>query len=990
MEYQKLVEKLLQQDESLCLEFKSFWYWRAEKDATKQKGWEEFLKDFISMFNTYDNKDSPRYFIFGFDEKTGEKNNFYTSSNGADLNEVENLDQLKSDLITRLENTCNYSNNNLINLEDFIEFEAVSIEEKKLLLLTLHHAPFYLTLKRDLSGGMKENVIPVRSIKGDSPRNSILPNNQIIKLESIIEKNNKNIQKREKRSIRKIVDAFQTKHFPSANVCLKKESRNKSGIYFELFEIHSEYNPTQIFIYITSFTSQEKTINSIYSDYSENFQEASNIFILVDKENRVGGSIDLDRIEKLFKDKFDKNKKAIKVEYLENFSSNRIYKEELLEEIFSIEKPSSHNVYISPNIKKSNGDMIEADLFFDDWIKNDESPILVIKGTGGVGKTTVARQFIYKIHKNNKLLKSEDNETKYLFINSHGIINELMSSGKINDLYDFYEVLAEVHNTKKRFNRHTFSLSADNGNLVIVLDGIDEVIAKKGSDFDVVKLMNSITTEYLGSLGKTKIIITCRDSFWSNDLVESNNISEIEILPFNREMTLQYFTKIFEDSSKQRKAINMASDYEISSSYVPYILDMIREIIISDEEGLDTANFNSQLLKSSKNKHDFLIGKVCEREIKKLDNTNIDEQLELFMDMALRYSGTLNQSQLNELLSQKFSQKNLTKFNAHPLLKELDSILSFRYDFFEEYFKELSLCLFFEKNEVKLSNLNSDLINILKDYINYDNDFVEELKIRINNPDKLKDDLYLLLADLIDLNPNNYSDIILSNRKSLISSFFILLLMNNEYSKEVRTTLLKEIFMKGECIDNLSLINLHSINKKINFDFRGLKFNNCHFENFENFFECDFDETTYFRNSFFLPKLRKNSQISSSLVASNIDNSTCRYDGLQGYFDEMKAKGVKERDLNDKFVRDITRFFWKGIGFKVIPKQTVHNKFKNNHVLLEKLVSIYFLKEKKITTTRERKEPHYYISDEFDGIRKIMEENDTCIEFERVKKMMSQ
>lgn len=166
MEYQKLVEKLLQQDESLCLEFKSFWYWRAEKDATKQKGWEEFLKDFISMFNTYDNKDSPRYFIFGFDEKTGEKNNFYTSSNGADLNEVENLDQLKSDLITRLENTCNYSNNNLINLEDFIEFEAVSIEEKKLLLLTLHHAPFYLTLKRDLSGGMKENVIPVRSIKG--------------------------------------------------------------------------------------------------------------------------------------------------------------------------------------------------------------------------------------------------------------------------------------------------------------------------------------------------------------------------------------------------------------------------------------------------------------------------------------------------------------------------------------------------------------------------------------------------------------------------------------------------------------------------------------------------------------------------------------------------------------------------------------------------------------------------------------------------------
>jgi hypothetical protein len=43
--------------------------------------------------------------------------------------------------------------------------------------------------------------------------------------------------------------------------------------------------------------------------------------------------------------------------------------------------------------------------------------------------------------------------------------------------------------------------------LIIVLDGIDEVIAKKGSDFDVVKLMNSITTEYLGSLGKQRLLL---------------------------------------------------------------------------------------------------------------------------------------------------------------------------------------------------------------------------------------------------------------------------------------------------------------------------------------------------------------------------------------------------------------------------------------------------------------------------------------------------
>ena len=118
MEHQILLEKLLQQDESLCLEFKSFWYWKLERENLKQKGWDEFLKDFISMFNTYDNNDSPRYFIFGFNEKTAEKNNFFTNSDGDDLKELLDLENLKSDLITRLETTCNYSissTDNIIN-----------------------------------------------------------------------------------------------------------------------------------------------------------------------------------------------------------------------------------------------------------------------------------------------------------------------------------------------------------------------------------------------------------------------------------------------------------------------------------------------------------------------------------------------------------------------------------------------------------------------------------------------------------------------------------------------------------------------------------------------------------------------------------------------------------------------------------------------------------------------------------------------------------
>lgn len=939
MENHALINKLIQKDESLCLEFKSYWYWSSE--SNKEKGWNEFLKDFISMFNTYDEVSLSRYFIFGYDEKTKIFNDYYTQRNNQILDEIKNIEKLKDTLTQKIMSTCVNSpdSNGNFELKDFFEFEQIRIENKNILLLTIHLAPFYLVLNRDLSEGMKKNVIPVRSLQNDSPRNSILNNLDLKKLNKIVENIRKNLIKHEKRTIKKIVEAFQTKHFPSASVVLKGEVRQKLNIYYELFEIQSALYSPQLFIYITSFTSQEKTISKICTDFCESLEKSSNIFILADESNRTGGAIDLERIEKIFKEKLTKNKDAIKIDYLENFSGNMIYKEELSEDIFSIEKPSAHNEYTSPYIKLNN-EKTKSDTFFKKWIDDEESSILLIKGTGGVGKTTVARQFIYKIHEKNKSNRS--NNTKFLFINSHDIINELMSKGKINDLFDFYQVLAEVHDTEKRFNKHTFSLSADNGNLVIVLDGIDEVIAKKGSDFDITKFMHSITTDYLGSLGKTKIIITCRDSFWSNDLIESNNITEIEILPFDQNLATLYFNKIFDDINKQKKAMSIATDYKINDCYVPYILDMIRELIINNDEELDAFDFDSNLLKSHKNKNDFLIGKVCEREINKLDNTNIDDQLELFMEMALRFSGTLNKLQLQELLSKKFSEKNFSKFNAHPLLKESDGVLSFRYDFFEEYFKELALSIFFESEEVKISNLDDYLIEILKNYINFDNDFVSIVKNRITDTEKFKDDLFLLLVDLINIKQRDSSDIIFNNKKILISSFFILLILNNEPNKETRTNLLKEIFMKGEYIENLSLINLHSTNKKISFDFKGVKFNNCHFENFENFLECDFDDKTFFKNSVFLPKLRKNSNISSNFTSNNIDNSTCRSEGLQAYFDEIKERGMKEKDLHDKFLRDVIKFFWKGVGFKVLSKQSVNNKFKNNNELLKKLVSISF------------------------------------------------
>lgn len=365
-----MVQKLTQKDESLCLEFKSYWYWPDSKN--KQKGENEFLKDFISLFNTYD-KNQPRHIVFGYDEKTKSYNNYYEHIDRkgikSSISNIQKIDYLKEFLIKHLEKTCYFldlESNSIpsAKLDDFFELEVQSVSDKEILLLTIHPAPFYFMLKRDLSDGLKENTVPIRCIDTKlSPKNAIASNDQISKLQRIIKKNHTSIVKQDQRSIEKIVYAFQSKHFPSATIKRKGESRKKSGIYYQLFQIHSELVPPQYFIYITAFSSQEKTISALTTQFKDDFKVHANIFILVDKENTLGGKIDLSRIEQIFNAKLNafSNNKA-KADYLEDFSRERIYKSELSEDIFAL-NPSIQNDFISPQLIDSQGCIVDSDFF---------------------------------------------------------------------------------------------------------------------------------------------------------------------------------------------------------------------------------------------------------------------------------------------------------------------------------------------------------------------------------------------------------------------------------------------------------------------------------------------------------------------------------------------------------------------------------------------------------------------------------------------------
>ncbi|MDX6038564.1 hypothetical protein, partial [Acinetobacter baumannii] len=75
---------------------------------------------FISMFNTYNDGSPSRYFIFGYDEKTQEFNDYFRLKDGQTLEELKNIEQLKETLNQKLISTCLHSATfNNFELKDF-------------------------------------------------------------------------------------------------------------------------------------------------------------------------------------------------------------------------------------------------------------------------------------------------------------------------------------------------------------------------------------------------------------------------------------------------------------------------------------------------------------------------------------------------------------------------------------------------------------------------------------------------------------------------------------------------------------------------------------------------------------------------------------------------------------------------------------------------------------------------------------------------------
>jgi hypothetical protein len=976
---QKIVENLINQEETVWLEFKAEWYWSNE-ESRLSKAWGEFLKDFSALFNTHSKQqeDDRKYLIIGFHEADRKLKEFDIDKNGQKLGCFEDLRKFKEKVISKLKhffiNTPEYKGStNLIQIESLFDVTPVVIKSCRLLVFTFHAAPYLLEVKELLQGNesFRNGNIIIRRLKKDgTPENSNANFETVEALKTSVKLKQERDYPNKDTSIKKVVQAFKEKFSPASEILEVKIERNHiSGIYFEIFTIKGEYFATTTFLYFSKYTSQNKTVDYIVENSL--LGDSSNKIILTDTFNKSGGKIDKDRIQQLLNDRgFN-----IQIYYLEDFALKKLY-----EDLFDPQIFHQGNFNIDDFVKPytSESDEKTADILLAEWYESPRKPLIVMKGMGGIGKTTVIKYFLDELH-------SRSENVNILFINSHEIINDIMKSSRIESIYDFYKIVAEKVEETKKFDEKLLELSIDNGNLIIVLDGIDEVIAKVGSKFNIGIFIDSIFKNYSENLEKAKVLITCRDYFW-DDSLQKHHMDKISLKPFSKDLAEKYFRNHFDDENKVKKAMSLADEYAFSGDekiYIPYILDMIKDdlLIASKNRGI-----KSKILKVEEDTNDYLVGKVCEREIVKLDNLEIDYQIKFFIHMAFAFNGTIHKSHLKKLqstLGTEFTNTQIDKFNDHPLLifDKVNNILSFRFDFFNEYFKSIGLSAFLIEGD--FSKIDHDITDVMTQYISYENSFTKSIKKRLGKDisDTLKSSILKFFLEDID----TLDAISTENKHKLSSSLFILLMvLTGVDNTEERTSLLKEFYeYEVGVIKKLCIINLHASSGKVLFDFRGLKFEDCVFENYEYFSACKFDSNTYFANTKFIAPLHMKG-VTPRIGEANIDKYSCDITGIIDVISEIEQVYESEEASLRKDLKQIIKFFWQGSAFKQKLASGANKKLRSHSHIVDCLIEKGVIETTTVTTKQKRADKAYFISPLYSNLRKVMEENETCLEFEEI------
>lgn len=818
----------------------------------------------------------------------------------------------------------------------------------------------------------------------DSPLPSLQINTDPAVLSELNRTNNQTIQR--ERSIAKTVQAYigNNSSFALDNGYPIKHKDWSEKVIFELYRLTEEIGSSKYFLYVHEDSNQSGTL--VYLRNNGLLEKDVPLIVLTEKPSALRES-----------QHRKKNLSAVfgtaHVFFIDDFGRQFLYKEHIQDYI-----PYGLPVYIDSIGDNNISSGPESALHrMKAWYASISAPLMVVKGHGGIGKTTLIKKFLDEVH-------AENSDAGILFIDSNEIIGELegiiRAGRRINDIYDFYDaqVVNQAENSK-RLSKDLLSLSIDNGSLVMVLDGIDEVIAKLGAKFDAASFINSIFTIYSTNLQRAKVIITCRDYFWDS-LQDVGPLNKIDLKPFTYSMAEEFFRKSLDTGAKTAKALSIARRFalkpksDVSEVFIPYVLDLIAYIIKEKDEfgEAQSDSMDGAPLLNLAISNDYLVANICQREISKLHTLGVESQIEFFVQLSVAKDCHVSVYDLRSLLGRLTSEgkhasvEAIERLKGHPLLNCANNSLYFRYDFFNEYFKSIYITKYFVARNIDL--LCDDFIEVAANYLRFDSEFMKTVCERLS----LDDELMLFGVETVERlrenlpldRPGAYKN--LRARSGVFCLYLSLKRAGGAIKLDLEqcTNLLDLFFGNKMEISGLALVNLGSNSSvKPIFDFRGRIFLDCYFERYDFFWECPKDEGTRFCSSIF-KSLEPRKDVRPMFYDKTFDAS-CDTVGISHLLTKIKnAASHRVIEIKEDLVLLFHLFYQRG-NFYPQRQDLVRGKVYSRKYL-DTLIKNRVIEE----YTDPLKVNRYRVAPKFVPIVKHIEQGGPCIELDRIVKMFLQ
>lgn len=218
------------------------------------------------------------------------------------------------------------------------------------------------------------------------------------------------------------------------------------------------------------------------------------------------------------------------------------------------------------------------------------------------------------------------------------------------DVDSLQALYALVSNADDRIDANSLCLNISSGNIIIIIDGLDEIQAKLKEKFNIDDFIGSVIN-LNDTYQNCSVIITSREidkrSFPLSD------VSIYSINGFDEKLIGDYLNKRFKGGDAQRKkdkALELITGLGESSQVMPLILRFACEL--TDESYQRSVTGESQYLKLTE-PLDKIVYQLMSREIGKqnLGIKNCDQYFEILADIIFQFNGSVNENDLFDLVS---------------------------------------------------------------------------------------------------------------------------------------------------------------------------------------------------------------------------------------------------------------------------------------------------------------------------------------------------